>query len=105
MSHVDPGLQPQRTALAWTRTGLSVLLNAVVVLRSGMQADQPLILGLGFVLLVAAAVAVACGGWRARRLTIDITHSAPPGIVVGGVVGVSCVACVAGLASIVFTPA
>ena len=104
MSHVDSGLQAQRTALAWTRTGLSVLLNAAVVLRSGLQANEPFILGLGFVLLVAAAVAVACGGWRARRLTIDITHSAPPGVVVGGIVGVALVACVAGLASILLTP-
>lgn len=105
MSHIDPGLQPQRTALAWTRTGLAVLLNAAVVLRSGLQADEPFILGLGFVLLVAAAVAVACGGWRARRLAIDISHSAPPPIVVAGIVGVAFVACVAGLASIIFTPA
>jgi uncharacterized membrane protein YidH (DUF202 family) len=103
VSHVDPGLQAQRTALAWTRTGLSVLLNAVVVLRSGVQADEPFILGLGFMLLVAAAVAVGCGGWRARRLTIDVTHSAPPTIVVAGIVGVAFVACIGGLASIVFT--
>jgi uncharacterized membrane protein YidH (DUF202 family) len=104
VSYADPGLQPQRTALAWTRTGLSVLLNSGVVLRSGVQANEPFILVLGFVLLVAAAGAVACGGWRARRLTIDLTHSAPPPIVVAGIVGVAFVACVAGLASIVFTP-
>jgi uncharacterized membrane protein YidH (DUF202 family) len=103
VSHVDPGLQPQRTALAWTRTGLSVLLNAAVVLRSGVQADQPFLLALGMVLLVAAAVAVACGGWRARRLSVDITHSAPPWLIVIGVVGVAWFACMAGLASIAFT--
>ena len=104
MSHVDPGLQPQRTALAWTRTGLSVLVNAVVVLRSGVQADQPFILGLGFVLLIAAAFAVGCGGWRARRLATDVAHSAPPWMLVISTVGVAWIACIAGLASIVLTP-
>jgi uncharacterized membrane protein YidH (DUF202 family) len=103
MSLVDPGLQPQRTALAWHRTGLAVLVNALVVLRAGAKAEQPFILALGIILLVAAVGAAGCGAWRARRLAMSGTPSAPPHVLVLGTVVVAWLACIAGLASIAIT--
>jgi uncharacterized membrane protein YidH (DUF202 family) len=103
MSVRDPGLQPQRTALAWRRTGLAVLVNALVVLRAGVQGNHRLVTALGVLLILAAAGTVAAGAWRARVLSTTGTPCAPPPALVLGTVGVAWLACVAGLASIAVT--
>lgn len=64
----DPGLQPQRTALAWTRTSLALFVNAALALRAGLKAHAPVLTALGVVLLVASAAGVACGAWRREQL-------------------------------------
>jgi hypothetical protein len=57
MSLRDPGLQPERTALAWRRTGLSALVTAALLLRAGP---------LG-VVGAACAVALAVTAWCAGQ--------------------------------------
>lgn len=54
----DPGLQPERTALAWQRTGLSAGVVAILLLRIGVVHEAPLE-------LVAGGLALAVGvfGW------------------------------------------
>ncbi|KQW06130.1 hypothetical protein ASC66_06195 [Leifsonia sp. Root4] len=64
----DPGLQPERTALAWNRTALAVAVNGVLVLRAGMVGNAPLFLGVGAMLLLAAAGATAYSSVRKRQL-------------------------------------
>lgn len=64
----DPGLQPERTALAWNRTALAVAVNGVLVLRAGLVGSAPLFLGVGAVLLLAAAAATAYSSVRKRQL-------------------------------------
>ncbi|QYB06935.1 DUF202 domain-containing protein [Rhodococcus sp. USK10] len=39
----DPGLQPQRTALAWQRTGLSVLAASAAIGFAAYRLDAPLL--------------------------------------------------------------
>jgi uncharacterized membrane protein YidH (DUF202 family) len=103
MTPKDTGLQPQRTALAWVRTGLAVLVNAVVVLRAGIEAERPFILALGVVLLCAVAALVACGTWRARELTSRAERTAPHWMLIAATSGVVWIACIGGIASIVTT--
>jgi Domain of unknown function (DUF202) len=53
----DPGLQPERTALAWQRTGFIAALLAVLLLRSGINGKAPLEVAAA---VSAAGVAVVC---------------------------------------------
>lgn len=65
----DPGLQAERTALAWSRTAFAFLVNAVLWLRAGLADGDHALLLLGAVLLALAAVFHACGSRRGRALT------------------------------------
>ncbi|HEX4782014.1 MAG TPA: DUF202 domain-containing protein [Usitatibacter sp.] len=93
MSGYDPGVQRERTALAWSRTGLAVLVNALIVLRAGAQANQLFVLALGFMLVAASGGAVVVGGWRSRRLAADADPTTPWFLVVATV-------CIVWLASV-----
>jgi uncharacterized membrane protein YidH (DUF202 family) len=96
----DPGLQAERTALAWSRTGLAVFVNALLALRSGWVNGETSITVLGLVLLIAAAAAVLCGGWRRKHLSSGRQPIAPPVIVIAGAAGVTWLACAAAIASV-----
>ena len=57
----DPGLQPERTTLSWTRMSLALLVVAALVLR---WIDT---LGAAALLLVSGFAALACGLMAAQR--------------------------------------
>ena len=90
----DPGLQAQRTALAWHRTGLAVLANALVILRGGVVAGHSMLTLLGGVLLVAATAVAAFGVWRSRALAAGEVSAVttPAGVMLAASVVTVCAA-------------
>ena len=75
----DPGLQPERTALSWTRTASGLLLNAVLHLRAAVVYESRPLLALSVALLGASAAAFLFGKLRHRQLLtgarLDIVYS------------------------------
>lgn len=67
----DDGLQPERTALAWSRTSLSILANgALFLLRSAEHYTGPLRLLPALLALVIAAATYICGQRRLAGLRL-----------------------------------
>jgi uncharacterized membrane protein YidH (DUF202 family) len=93
-------MQAERTALAWSRTGFSVLVNALLVLRAGLSRDTVPLSWLAIALLAAAAAAILYGGWRRRGRLSDRPSIAPrtESIAIAAVVALG--TCIAGLASV-----
>ena len=96
----DPGLQAERTALAWNRTGFAVLVNALLALRTGWAHQHIPLSVLALALLLAAAATFAYGAWRHRQLFGGEVATASSSAAIAAVAGVTLMACAAGLTSI-----
>lgn len=72
----DAGLQPERTALAWQRTGIAALVNALLVLRSQLQENTGSLPLMGIALLVGAGAVMAYAALRKRELAASGPHLA-----------------------------
>lgn len=81
----DRGLQHERTALAWDRTGLGFLVAAVLTLRSGGPPFDDLRHAPGYVAMVVGGVLLWTAGRRYRRREIDLREGrsmVQPGLVI-----------------------
>lgn len=96
----DPGLQAERTALSWSRTGWAILANALLALRSGWVNQAVAITSLAFALLATSGVVMLYGGWRRRQLSSAQASTAPPAIALATVTVITWGACVTAIASI-----
>ncbi|MFV0461664.1 MAG: DUF202 domain-containing protein [Nostocoides sp.] len=65
----DPGLQGERTGLAWVRTSLTVAANAALIGRAGIVEDVAGLVAAS-VLLAMIATALAFIGWH-RHVDIE----------------------------------
>ena len=76
----DPGLQPERTALAWRRTGLSATVTAVLLLRNGIGRAAPLDLAAAAAAMLVAALSWVAGGrpapGRSRPMVFAVASAA-----------------------------
>lgn len=91
----ESGLQGERTALAWTRTGLAVLLNAALLLRAGLLQPSKPLAACGAALLVAAAAVTLYGARRKRQLASSPPLVAAPPAALLALAAVALVTCVA----------
>jgi uncharacterized membrane protein YidH (DUF202 family) len=64
----DAALQPERTAMAWNRTGASVVINGILLLRGGIVSGQRLVAVLGGLLLIFGILACGYGSIRHGQL-------------------------------------
>jgi uncharacterized membrane protein YidH (DUF202 family) len=72
----DPGLQAERTGLAWTRTTLALAGNAALIARGGLTTHEWLITGGGIVIGICAAVLAVLG--RHHRIVREILGDRHP---------------------------
>lgn len=64
---LDPGLQRERTALAWTRTALGLVGNGVlVVVRHERSLSLPVTVALSGLALLVAVIALVAATLRSR---------------------------------------
>lgn len=83
----DPGLQPERTELAWRRTALAIAIGSLVSLRIFPLVLPPSLAAWGFVPGAIGLIA-ACALWfAARRRLLRMTawlHSTKTGLTQAG---------------------
>ncbi|MCA7001189.1 DUF202 domain-containing protein [Dickeya solani] len=70
----DPGLQPERTRLAWSRTAFVLMVNSVLLLKAGTMKSQPLMLAAGLFLLLMTLITYI---WSRLRLRVLLRSGYP----------------------------
>ena len=69
-----PGLQPERTALAWERTAISMMLLGVLLARRGETSGHWVITLAGLAQTVIGSVVLIWAGFNYRRVHGPIEH-------------------------------
>lgn len=67
----DPGLQAERTVLAWQRSAVATGVNAALLLRAGWLAHS-LVLALCGALMFAFAAGMATQGWQRAGALLSV---------------------------------
>ncbi|MGP6173189.1 DUF202 domain-containing protein [Corynebacterium sp. A21] len=99
LQHQDPGLQPERTDMAWTRTALAYALCAAVLLRWAWVLG-PMVLLLVLGLLAVSLTVALTQDRRYRRLVHSIVAEQAPANL-GGVLLMSGALVLFGISAIV----
>lgn len=74
---VDPGLQPERTRLAWSRTALAFLANGGLMLHAGHKLDHWAWLIPGSAVIATAVVVYGASAVRYRQVDAAVRARRP----------------------------
>lgn len=88
----NPRLQPQRTALAWSRTSFAMFVNALLTIRAAAGAESHRLYVTAGLLGAASAALAAIGGWRQRMLLLEGEPRSPPALLMFLAACCSCIA-------------
>lgn len=91
----DPGLQPERTSLAWHRTGLAMLFNGALLVRTTAEAHSPALVTVASLVVIAALLTFAVAWHRDKMLARPASPVAPHTVLVMLLVGSVWIACTA----------
>lgn len=97
----DPGLQPERTLLAWRRTCLALAVGVAVAARLSLDALGPTALLLGIVALALCGLAWGAAGRRYRRALQGLQREGTLPTAGGSIALVALVACLIAVAAAV----
>jgi uncharacterized membrane protein YidH (DUF202 family) len=96
----DPGLQAERTSLAWNRTAVTVVANALLALRAGLAQQRTVVVALGMVLLMCGAALTAFGWIRRRQLLGQDNLASPSSSMIGGATLFALTCCAVAVATV-----
>ncbi|WP_439670757.1 DUF202 domain-containing protein [Cupriavidus necator] len=96
----DPGVQPERTGLAWRRTALSMLLNGALLVRSAMEAQSVVLRCVSALVVVGALFMYAMSWYRDRSLMRVAVPRSPHAAIMRTVVSTVLFACLAAVIAI-----
>jgi uncharacterized membrane protein YidH (DUF202 family) len=97
----DPGLQPERTALAWRRTALAMLANGALLVRGSIHTDSRVLFMVSMAIVVASLSTFGIATWRHRELMQHDPPRAPHASLMMLVAGIVLVSTAVGVFSIV----
>lgn len=103
---IDPGLQPERTSLAWRRTGLAAATASTAMVRVAIVRDSPMVAALCAGLVVVSLGALLEGSARSearRRWFEDDSDLVGLSLVARATVGSVVALAVAGIVLLVTT--
>lgn len=98
---VDVGLQPERTYLAWTRTGLAFAAVAALLIRRASE-GQAWLLAFGVPAAIITAVVLLRAQWRYRATVARLREGLSPyePRLVAAVAAAACFVSIGGLVAV-----